>query len=355
VLVGGEGTRLRPLTLSMPKQMLPVVDRPMIERVVGQLGRHGVEEAVLSLGYMPGAFERAYPDGVVDGVRVFYAVEPEPLDTAGAIRFAAEAAGLCERFIAVNGDVLTDIDLGALVEFHERSGAEGTIALHPVDNPSAFGVVPTDEHGRVTAFVEKPQGDAPTDLINAGAYVLEPSVLERIAAGQRVSIEREVFPSMVEKGSLYALADASYWLDTGTPEAYLAAHFDILEGKRAWIIPPAPGARLVEQGVWVIGSADVRGDVRGPTLLGDGAAVAAGALVHRCAVGARCVVETGASLTDAVVMHDVTVSSGAVVDRSIVGARAVLGEGCEVRSVSVVGFDAAVPPQDVLDGARVGP
>jgi len=217
VLVGGFGTRLRPLTYSLPKQMLPILDRPMIEHVIEHLGAHGVTEAVLSLGYKPDAFVLAYPDGTCAGVELHYAVEPEPLDTAGAIRFAAEHAGITERFVVVNGDVLTDLDVTALMAFHDARGAEGTIALHPVDDPSAFGVVPTEPDGRVIAFVEKPPpGEAPTNLINAGTYVLEPSVLGRIETGRKVSIEREVFPAMVADGCLYAMADDSYWIDTPT-------------------------------------------------------------------------------------------------------------------------------------------
>src|SRR5690606_41801839 len=156
VLGGGFGTRQRPLTNARPKQMLPIVNRPMIEHVVGHPGRHGIDEVVLSLGFMPDAFRDAYPDALCAGVRLHYAVEPEPLDTAGAIRFAAREAGIDERFVVVNGDVLTDLDIGRVVEFHERCGAEATITLHKVNDPSRYGVVPTDEEGRVLAFVEKP-------------------------------------------------------------------------------------------------------------------------------------------------------------------------------------------------------
>ena len=181
--------------------------------------------------------------GSVSGVRVTYAVEHSPLDTAGAIRFAAEHAGIDETFVAVNGDVLTDFDIGALVDLHRRRGAAGTIALTPVDDPSAFGVVPTDEEGRVTAFIEKPPRDeAPTNLINAGIYVLEPTVLGSIAPDLRVSIERETFPALVEERSLYALGSDAYWLDTGTPDAYLRAHYDLVGGRRPG--PPAPEAEL---------------------------------------------------------------------------------------------------------------
>ena len=201
VLVGGEGTRLRPLTLTVPKQMLPVVEQPMIERVIGHLADHGIDEAVLSLGYRPDAFIDAYPAGTIAGVRLIYAVEPTPLDTAGAIRFAAEQGAVDETFVVVNGDVLTDSDISELIDFHRRRGAEATISLTPVDDPSSFGVVPTDDQGRVEAFIEKPPRDeAPTNLINAGTYVLEPSVLGRIPDDRPVSIERETFPAIVEAG-----------------------------------------------------------------------------------------------------------------------------------------------------------
>ena len=244
VLVGGFGTRLRPLTLSTPKQMLPVGNRPMIERVLEHLGAHGVDRAVLSLGYRPERFRSAYPDNRCGGVELHYAVEPEPRDTAGAIRFAATDAGIDERFLVVNGDVLTDLDIGALVDQHQRAGAEATIALHRVEDPSAFGVVPTEPDGRVTAFIEKPPRDeAPTDLINAGTYVLEPSVLARIEADVPVNVERVTFPAIVADGALYAFDGDTYWIDAGIPATYLAANLDLLNGRRG-----APRVRCAPDG-----------------------------------------------------------------------------------------------------------
>jgi mannose-1-phosphate guanylyltransferase len=353
VLVGGEGTRLRPLTLSIPKQMLPIVEQPMIERVLAQLDRHGVDDAVLSLGYLPDAFMKAYPDGVASGIRLSYAVEPSPLDTAGAIRFAAQSARIDDTFVVVNGDVLTDMDLSALVKFHRAHGAEGSISLHPVDNPSAFGVVSIDESGRVQAFVEKPSSDqAPTNLINAGAYVLEPSVVDRIPEGRRTSIERETFPAMVADGSLYALADSAYWLDTGTPEAYLTAHWDLLEGRRAG--PPVSGARDSGGHVWLLGSPEVEGVVRGPALLGDGARVLAGAEVDRAVVGRDCVVGPGALVVRSVLIEGASVGQGAIVAGSVVGPGARVGDRSEVRPLSVLGAGASIAPGSVLaGGARV--
>src|SRR5829696_2633917 len=263
VLVGGRGTRLQPLTNTRPKPMLPVVNRPIVEHIVGHLAAHGVREVVLSLGYRPDAFA----DGRCAGVELHYAVEPEPLDTAGAIRFAALDAGIDGRFVVVNGDILTDLDVTRVVAFHDDRSAEATITLHPVDDPSRYGVVPTDGDGRVEAFVEKPPaGEAPTNLINAGTYVLEASVLDRIAGGLRVSIEREVFPGLCADGRLFALDGETYWIDTGTPQEYVRAQVDLLDGTR--------GARVT--GVHREGK------------------IAEGAAVDLSAVGAGAVIDAGA-------------------------------------------------------------
>lgn len=307
VLVGGEGTRLRPLTLTRPKQMLPVGGRPMIERVLSWLGGHGVDEAVLSLGYRPDAFLGAYPDGEAAGVRLRYAVEESPLDTAGAIRFAASEAGVDATFVVVNGDVLTDLDVGRLVGFHRSHPAEATIALTPVEDPSRFGVVATDADGRVTAFVEKPPaGTAPTNLINAGTYVLEPSVLERIEPGRRVSIERETFPALVAAGTLFALGSDAAWLDAGTPAALLAAN----------LVHAGPG----------------------------GSVVADDAKIH-----------AGATIVRSLVMEGAEVGPGALVEDSIIGARARIGAGARVSHLSVLGDGCTVEAGAELSEARLPP
>ena len=352
VLVGGEGTRLRPLTQSTPKQMLPIVGVPMIERVLGHLASHGVDEAVLSLGYLPDAFTAAYPDGEAAGVRLTYAVEPDPLDTAGAVRFAAAFAAIDETFVVVNGDVLTDLDLTALIDFHRERGAEGTIHLHPVADPSAFGVVPTDAEGRVTAFVEKPPRDeAPTNDINAGTYVLEPSVLSRIPANGRVSIERETFPAMVRDGGLYARADDRYWIDTGTPAAFLEANFDYVEGRRGPVIAPGLGDR--GDGVYVEGQSDLEGDVVAHAVVFSGCTVEPTGRVERCVLGRGSVISAGAVVADSVLMDDCHIAADATVAGSIMGPRSIVGQRADVRPVSVLGADAVVSSGSTVDGERV--
>jgi NDP-sugar pyrophosphorylase family protein len=352
LLVGGEGTRLRPLTYTTPKQLLPVVEVPMLERVLGQLWAHGVDEAVLSLGYRPDAFLDAYPDGEAAGVRLTYAVEPEPLDTAGAIAFAARGAGLDDTFLVVNGDVLTDLDVGELVDFHGRHGALGTIALTPVDDPTSFGVVPTDDDGRVIAFVEKPRPDeVKTNLINAGTYVLDGRVLALIPSGRRCSVERQTFPALVADGALYALASDRYWLDTGTPQAYLQANADLLHGVRG--LPPAPGAHEMAAGIWRTNTAAIRGTLVPHTLVGDRARVDEGARVADSVIGASAVVEAGAVVEGSVLLPGSRVGPGATVQRSVLGSRAVVGVGARVVGVSVVGDDVVIPAYAHLHGARV--
>jgi mannose-1-phosphate guanylyltransferase len=336
VLVGGEGTRLRPLTYTTPKQLLPMVEVPLLERVLAHLAAAGVDEAILSLGYRPDAFAAAYPDGTAAGIKLAYAVESQPLDTAGAIRFAALDGGVDDTFIAVNGDVLTDVDIGALLDCHRRHHALATLHLTAVDDPSRFGVVSTDGDGCVLAFVEKPPpGEAPSNLINAGTYVLEPEVLERIPEGRRVSIERETFPDLTALGRVYAVASDAYWLDAGTPEAYLQAHADLLDGSRAG--PPSPGATALSDGVWVLGTPTVDGDVRPFSLIGRGAAVASGAVVASSVVGAGSVIGKGAVVKGSVLLPGVHVDSGASVTGSILGHNAVVAEDCVVAALTVVG------------------
>ena len=326
ILVGGFGTRLRPLTSTTPKQMLPVVDQPMIERVVRSLALHGVTEAVLALGYRPDAFLEAYPDGTCGGVALHYAVEPEPLDTAGAVRFAARSADIDETFIVVNGDVLTDLDVSALWALHRDRGGEATIALTPVDDPSRFGVVPIDADARVLEFVEKPPaGTAPTNWVNAGTYVLEPSVIDRIADGHRVSIERETFPALALEQSLFALQSPAYWLDAGTPSSYLQAQFDISDGRRGAVEPSIhPEAEVSD-----------------------------GAQVAHSVVMAGAQVSSDADITDSVILPGARIGAGASVAGSIIGSRAVVGERSSVADLTVIGHDTIIDPGSVLSAARV--
>jgi mannose-1-phosphate guanylyltransferase len=345
VLVGGEGTRLRPLTLHTPKQMLRVIGFPMLERVLQRLRAAGVDEAILSLGYKPDAFRAAYPSAIVDGVRLSYVVEEQPLDTAGAIRFASDQAGISDTFLVVNGDVLTDLDVVDLIAFHRERGAEATIGLVEVADPSQFGVVVTDDDGRALRFVEKPSAaTAPSREINAGVYVLEPSALAQVPVGSRASIERQVFPELVSQGRLYARSYRCYWLDAGTPQNYYRAVRDILLGARAsepipsWGRMPVPGQPPNSGASCYLGSA-----VR----IADGATVA-GSVIED---GAE--IADGATVVDSVVLEGARIGRDAVVRNSIIGSETELPERVRLERLAVVARSSTLTPGAHLAGAGV--
>lgn len=280
LLVGGAGTRLRPLTEWLPKPMLPIANRPFLEHQIAYLSGHGVDRVVLSCGYLPDPIREHFGD------ELEYAVEPEPLGTGGAIRFAA--GGIAERFIVCNGDVLTDLDLGALLAFHQERGARATIALHRVEDPSAYGLVRTSPDGAVTAFVEKPApGEADVDTINAGTYVLEPEVLELVEPGRAVSVEREVFPRLVG-GGLYAMTGEGRWRDIGTPASYLAANLEQM-----------PAGGLVDATASVDPAAVVTESV-----IGAGARIGPEALVDRSVVLPGATVTPGSRFREQVIGPD---------------------------------------------------
>ena len=316
VLVGGEGTRLRPLTSDVPKPALTLVDRPFLAYMIEWLSGHGVTEVVLACGFLPDVLQQALGEGEHGGVKLTYVTEPDRRGTAGAIRFAAEALGddLDERFLALNGDVLTDLDLTALMNAHREHQARATIALYPVEDAAAYGLVGVDGEGAVTEFVEK-TGEAVPGEINAGAYFLERSVLDLIPPDREVSIEREVFPRLVGNG-LGALRLDGYWMDIGTPERYLQASWDILEGRVATRVRPTAPGLLIGAGAEIEAGASV-----GPrAVISPGCRVAAGAEVRDSVLLDGCEVGAGARVSGSVLAAGVTVDAGAVLNGAIVGS-----------------------------------
>lgn len=352
ILVGGEGTRLRPLTLDTPKQMLELVGIPMLERVVSRLAYFGVTEAVLSLGYRPDAFLSAYPDGYIGDVKLNYAVEPEPLDTAGAIKFAAQYAEIGETMIVVNGDVLSDIPIDHLLEMHRLKGGMATIALVPVEDPSAFGVVPTDQDGRVTAFIEKPaKGTAPTNYINAGTYILDPSILGLIEADRRVSIEKEIFPELVNQGLLYANGYGCYWIDAGTPATFLSASLDIVSGKFS---SPFPSTfESDENGNWRCPHSTIHGEVLPFSYIGHDAYLDFHSVVEASIISNNATVGEGARITRSVILPGAQVLPLATVSNSIIGENAIIPGGAAILDGSVISHRAAVEEGSTIKGQRV--
>ena len=323
VLVGGFGTRLRPLTLSTPKPLLPIANVRQLEHLIANLGAAGVTEVVLAIGFKPEPFFEAFPDGVCAGIRLHYAVEPEPLDTAGAIAFAARHAGVSDTFVVMNGDILCDVDIAQLVAFHKQRGAEGTLHLTPVDDPSQYGVVEVDDKGWVKRFVEKPApGETESRVINAGTYVLEPSVLDRMPVGERLSIERVVFPAMVQDGTLAAMATDDYWIDTGRPETYLQANLDLIDGSRSLIL----------------------------SSVGANSLISPSASITRSVIGERAVIGDGCVIVDSVILPDAHVGDRVRLERSLV--MGVVGNDSALTDC-VIGADAVVPTHSELVKTRI--
>lgn len=332
VLAGGEGTRLRPLTETVPKTVLPLCGRPFTAYTIDWLERHGVDEVILSCGYLADGMEQALEGAT--GPKLVFEVEPEPLGTAGAIGHCRELVG--DTFFAMNGDILSDLDLSKLIELHQSSGAKATIGLYPVEDPSSYGLVFRNEDGQVTEFREKPEpGESPgTDEINAGIYLLDRAVFDLIEPGREVSIEREVFPRLAEEGSLFGARLEGYWLDIGTPDRFLQATEDILSGRVQTVV----GSELGVDGVHLASDAEIvdGSTIIGPSLIGSGARVAAEATVGPGTVlESGCRIESGASVVGSALFADCTVGEGASVGGSILSAGSQVVPGAVVPEGTV--------------------
>jgi len=355
IMAGGEGTRLRPLTINQPKPMLPMGNRPMAEHIISLLRRHGFDEIVVTVAFLANTIRTYFGDGSDFGVRIVYAVEETPLGTAGSVLNARAELG--ERFLVISGDVLTDVDLSALVAFHEERGAAATIALKAMENPLEFGIVITDEKGRIERFLEKPTwGQVFSDTINTGIYVLEPEVLDHVAAGQSVDFSGEVFPALLESGMpLYGWVTDSYWEDVGTLEAYLHAHEDVLDGKvdvELGGFPIRPGV-IVGEGAEI----DPTAVIEAPALIGDNCRVGPGArLGAYCVLGANVRVGDGAEVDRAVVHDNCYLGPGVNVRGCVIGRSSELRQGVHLEEGVVLGDNCRIGRQAVItSGVKVYP
>jgi NDP-sugar pyrophosphorylase family protein len=345
ILAGGEGTRLRPLTVTRPKPIVPLLNRPFLEYQLALLRQHGVTDIVLSCSYRVEDVRAAMGTGARAGVALRYAVEATPLGTAGGIRNAAEPGR--GRLVVLNGDILTDADLGALLAFHEARGARTTIGLTAVDDPARYGLVETDPDGRIRRFVEKPRPEQiTTRMVNAGIYVIEADLLSRIATDRPVSIERETFPALLADGiPCYGAPLGGYWRDIGTPAAYREAQVDLLQGRVATALTPAG---LRRGGCWVgPGSTiDPTAVLHRPALLGAGVAVESAAVVGPLTVlGDGCRIAAGARVEGAVLWERVAVDAEAVLAGCVVGADARIGAGSHLGPGVALESGAVVPPR----------
>lgn len=360
IMAGGEGTRLRPLTTSLPKPMLPMAGRPMAERVILLLRKHGIEEIIVTVAFLANTIRTYFGDGSEFGVSIEYATEESPLGTAGSVLNAREA--LDERFLVISGDVLTDIDLGALIRFHDEHEAAATLALKPMENPLEFGIVITDEEGRIERFLEKPTwGQVFSDRVNTGIYVLEPSVLDVIEPGRPTDFSSEVFPALLEAGRpLYGFTTERYWEDVGTIEAYLKAHADVLDR----VVDVDIGAFPLRDSVWVGEGAtiDPTATIDAPVLIGDNCRIGPGAQVGPYTVlGANVRVAENAAIERSVVHENCFVGSGVTARGSVVGRSSelrqgahlgegvVIGDHCRIGRFAVINAGVKVYPQKIVE------
>jgi NDP-sugar pyrophosphorylase family protein len=340
LLVGGQGTRLRPLTLHAPKPIVPIFNRPFLNYQLDLIRQvPEIDEVILSLNYQPQRIEDVFGDGREAGIRLRYVVEPTPLGTAGGVRYAAE--GVRDTLVVFNGDVLTTVDLGKLIAFHRGRKARATIVLTPVENPSAYGLVETDQESNILRFLEKPKPDEITcNTINAGIYVLEPDTFDRIPKDVPWSIERSFFPSFIERGETFlASIYRDYWIDIGTPEKYTQVHRDIMDGR--YPMPPFKGRPDL---AWVAPTARVEAGARviGPVFIDEGCVIKAGARIGPYSViGRDCSVDEGAHVEGTICWAGTRIGKDATVKDSLMGRSVTIGPAAAVHQ-AVLGDETVI-------------
>lgn len=327
ILVGGQGTRLRPLTVNTPKAMMPVLNRPFLEHVIRRLAGYGITEIILTQGHLSQPIEGYFGDGGQFGVSLRYVVEDSPLGTAGAVKNAEKHLGDC--FLVLNGDVFTDLDITAMIRFHQERKAVATISLTPVEDPTRYGLIETDSSGRVRHFLEKPSPEQiTTDMINAGTYVLERRVLDGVPPQTQWSFERQLFPSLLESGQrVFAYSSPVYWVDIGHPKDYFQLNVDLLKGRSNQYIPARPD----EVSVGKDSQVDETARLTGPALIGHNCRIGPKVkMTGPTVIGDNCRLDEDAVIEESIIWHDTRIGTGARVVRSIIG------EGGHIEAGSVV-------------------
>lgn len=354
-MVGGEGTRLRPLTFNTPKSMVPIANRPFLEHMTEYLKGHSIDDIILTLCYLPDRTQRYFGDGSNFGIKLTYALEESPLGTAGAVKNVAER--LDGTFYVFNGDIFTDIDLTAMMEFHRQRGSKATIALTPVEDPTIYGVVETNNEGRVERFIEKPRrGTVTTNMINAGAYILAPEVLNYIPKGLSFTFEQGLFPLLLERGDpMYGYQSDAYWIDIGTPEKYLKLHHDLLMGRINRRFPGEPAG----EGIWVEEGSDIQpqAELEGPLVIGRNCVIGSRARIKGpCAIGQDCRIGADSLIEGSVVWQNTHLGQGVSLKNCVIGENVVIGERTQVGEGCVLGSSVIVESNQRLgQGAKVWP
>jgi mannose-1-phosphate guanylyltransferase len=337
ILAGGKGTRLRPLTVYTPKPIVPILNRPVLQYQIEVLARAGITDITLSLSYQPNKIEDLLGDGSQLGVSLRFVTEPSPMGTAGAYKFAAGA--IRETTVVFNGDILTDVDISAVVETHLAKKAEATILLTPVEDPSKFGLVETGKQGEVLRFLEKPSPETLAELdtknINAGVYVLEPSVLDRITENENRSFEYDVFPSMIQDRRTFFshVLSGEYWRDVGTPASYLAAHHDFLSGK----------VKHFSESEDTVSDVATTAEIDKVSVIGEGCVIKPHARISNSVLGPGVHVDEKASIVDSVIWAHTRISTAAEIDGAVIGKSCYIGRNCRVGSGAVLGDKASLP------------
>ncbi len=352
ILVGGQGTRLHPLTFNTPKAMVPILNKPFLEYLILYLKEHGVRDIILTTSYLPDRIQSYFGDGAGSGVHLTYLVEDVPLGTAGAIKNAESFLDGDAPFFVVNGDIVTGMDLTAMMSQHRQKKPGVSLALTPVDNPTIYGVVETDDKGMVKRFVEKPsREEVTTNMINAGIYILEPEVLSYIPPSTPSTFERHLFPLLLEKGKpILSYPSTSYWIDIGTPEKYLKVTHDLLSGK-------APSLSIYRAQISGNSQIHPSAQIEGPVLTGEGCVIAQGAKIKGpAALGPRCQVDEDAVIEGAILWQECRVGKKVNLENCIVGSRCYIQEGSQVLDNCVLGDDVVIEKNSKLaPGTKVSP
>jgi len=352
ILVGGEATRLLPLTCNTPKAMVPVLNIPFLEHVIRYLSKHQIKDIILAQGYLAQPIESYIGDGSQLGVKLNYVVEDTPLGTAGAVKNAEKY--LDETFLMLNGDIFTDLDITAMIDFHQERKAKATIALTPVDDPTSYGLIETNAEGRITRFLEKPSWtQVTTNMINAGTYVLEPEILAQIPPQTKVSIEREVFPLLLEQGKpVYAYPSSAYWIDMGTPEKYLRLHRDLLSGKSSQYAPASPGEVVIGEQSYIHPTAQIKG----PVMIGDNCTIGRNArLTGPVVTGAGCTILEDTVIEESIIWRNVQLGQRVNLRNSIIADNCCLNTDSTIED-SILGDNITVASGRKLEpGSKIWP
>jgi mannose-1-phosphate guanylyltransferase len=358
ILAGGQATRLLPLTCNIPKAMVPVLNIPFLEHVIRYLSEHQIKHVTLAQSHLAQAIESYFSDGSQLGVKLNYVVEDTPLGTAGAVKNAERY--LDETFLVLNGDIFTDLDITAMIDFHQKRRAKATIALTPVDDPTSYGLVETDAEGRITQFLEKPDwSQVTTNMINAGTYVLEPEILAQIPPQANFSFERELFPLLLDQGEpIYAYPSSAYWIDIGTPEKYLQLHRDLLNGKSSQYAPASPGEVVLGgqsyihpttqiKGPVMIGSNCTIGDkvrLTGPIVIGHGCQILPEAVIEESIIWQNARLGQHVNLKNSIVADNCCLNADNTIEDSILGDNVTVASGCKLEPGSKIWPGTTVEP-----------